>query len=299
MQATPSISKVPTTESSWEDIINRYNQHSNQLHPCFKLHPACEQCHPVLIITDSTWDTFLDWYKHYFSAVGYSGETLNRYRIFKNTVQTLISQPFTDQRKDEAFNATAKLIGAFQYSFSPNYSIADTLEILINLAARTDNFVKSDIVLSEYTKIRQALREQGKSLFQKPRSPSPPVDTDIPLTTRRGSTDSTSSKFSLAQLIPKPFGKRAESSTTTFQKKTTTLRSGFQFPKHTYAGILTNPSKTSQELQETSQAVHELIQQTSGPSNPRRPPSFFRTSTPEFDSERNERILFEQSPIPF
>jgi len=99
MQATPSISKVPTTESSWEDIINRYNQHSNQLHPCFKLHPACEQCHPVLIITDSTWDTFLDWYKHYFSAVGYSGETLNRYRTFKNTVQTLISQPFADQKK--------------------------------------------------------------------------------------------------------------------------------------------------------------------------------------------------------
>ena len=120
MQPSSSTVKPPSEGSSWEDIIKYFNQHSNQVHPCFKRHPACELCYPTTPVADSTWDTFFDWYKNYFSAVNYSGETIKRYKTFKGTIQNLIEKPITDQLKEDTFSATARLIGSIQYAFSAN-----------------------------------------------------------------------------------------------------------------------------------------------------------------------------------
>ena len=82
-------------DSSWEDIIKYYQEHSLIPHPSFKFHPACELCYPQKPNIDTTWDTFWDWYKIYFNAVNYSSKTLICYKAFRETIQNLIDKTVT------------------------------------------------------------------------------------------------------------------------------------------------------------------------------------------------------------
>ena len=179
-----STSRIKSKEvKTWDDIIQYSIQHNFEPHPSYRKHPACELCYPVGNILDNTWPQFFNWYKFYFNATNSSSETDRRYLRYRKAILKLIEDINNADLREEAFQSTYQLIGSIQYSFSPNYSVEDTGVILIEIGIATKGFEDIDNLVNTFKDIRDELRKQGKTLYQKPRSPSPPVVIEIPLNT--------------------------------------------------------------------------------------------------------------------
>src|ERR1043166_2104884 len=179
-----STSRIKSKEvKTWDDIIQYSIQHNFEAHPSYRKHPACELCYPVGNILDNTWPQFFNWYKFYFNATNSSSETDRRYLRYRKAILKLIEDINNADLREEAFQNTYQLIGSIQYSFSPNYSVEDTGVILIEIGIATKGFEDIDNLVNTFKDIRDELRKQGKTLYQKPRSPSPPATIEIPLDT--------------------------------------------------------------------------------------------------------------------
>ncbi|HYZ50201.1 MAG TPA: hypothetical protein VE593_04880, partial [Nitrososphaeraceae archaeon] len=244
-----SSGRIITKEiGTWDEIIKYYNYHNSKPHPTSAKFPACNTCYPIQQITEKTWIAFFDWYKSYFNAIDFCSETVNRYIQYRQAILKFINNGDSEYYKDEAFRYTYRLIGAIQYAFSPNYSIEDTGHILVNIGILTKGFVNIDNIVDHFRDLRDELRKQDRQLYSKPRSPSPPATTEIPL----DSPKPKKATFDLSGLLN--LGKKekpiASSSTTApgpSRFKTTTLRSGTTL----------NP-KTKQIADELSNLLSEL-----------------------------------------
>src|ERR1043166_3491543 len=231
-----STSRIKSKEvKTWNDIIQYSIQHNFEAHPSYRKYLTCELCYPVGNILDNTWPQFFDWYKLYFNTTNSSSETDRRYFRYKKAILKLIEDINNADLREEAFQSTYQLIGSIQYSFSPNYSIEDTGVILIEIGIATKGFEDIDNIVNIFKDIRDELRKQGKTLYQKPQSPFPPATIEISLNTPKPKTKTT--PFGLPSLLN--IGKKEQPSSTpvagSSRYKPTILRSG----------ITLNPTETS------------------------------------------------------
>ncbi len=242
MSSSSQQTSSGTTE--WETLIKTFLQHQiNHWRKDTYLHPACETCYRILPADQSaSFDNFWSWYSNNFNATNYSGETLRRFNAvikFLKKVDPNNRSPAQDQQLSYL---SSELIQSCAYSFSPNYTTLDTILIILQLGFNTNYYTEGSKIDREYRGIKKEIRKRQQNLFEKPKSPSPPLS-DIELRDEPAEVPKSSSTsiFSLDNLLSLGKGKQKETPT----PQGTVLRSG----KTLYRQYLTKPTTDTQQIQ--------------------------------------------------